>query len=85
MTRLRPEGEPVETWGSGERPEGFVWQSVSHSILEVSNSWRVHTRWWAPGEVVWREYLKVVTDTGLLCLIYRDLPTGSWRLTRLYD
>lgn len=85
MTRLWPEGEPVEAWGRAVTPEGFVWQGVPHRILEVGNRWRVHTRWWAPGEIVWREYLKVATDTGLLCLIYRDLPTGDWLLARLYD
>ena len=85
MTRLWPEGEPVETWGATATPDGFVWQGAPHRILEVSNRWRVHARWWAPDEVVWREYLKVATDTGLLCLICRDLPAGDWLLARLYD
>ena len=56
-----------------------------HRILEIGNRWRVHTRWWAPSEMVWREYLKVVTDTGLLCLLYQGLPRGGWLLARLYD
>jgi hypothetical protein len=34
---------------------------------------------------VWREYLKVTTDTGLLCLLYRELPAGGWFLARVYD
>jgi hypothetical protein len=28
--------------------------------------------------------VKVTTDTGLLCLLYRDL-TGGWFLARVYD
>ena len=85
MTHLWSEGEPVETWGEAAVPEGFIWQGVSHRILETGNRWRVHTRWWAPSEMVWREYLKVVTDTGLLCLLYQGLPRGEWLLARLYD
>ncbi len=34
---------------------------------------------------VWREYVKVATDTGLLCLLYRDLHDGGWFLARVYD
>ena len=85
MTRLWAEAEPIEVWGGEEMPGGFKWNRTSHRILEVCNRWRVHTLWWEPNEMVWREYLKVVTDTGLLCLIYRDVLTGSWYLQRLYD
>ena len=85
MTRLWPDGEPVEAWGEEESPTGFEWQRETHRVLEVCNRWRVHTRWWEPEEIVWREYLKIATDTGLLCLIYRDLLSGGWFLARLYD
>lgn len=85
MTRLWPEGEPVRIWGVAERPEGFTWQGMAHLIQEVCHRWRVHTRWWEPDQEVWREYLKVTTDTGLLCLLYRDLRLGGWFLARVYD
>jgi hypothetical protein len=85
VTRLWRESEPVETWGEETMPDGFVWQGSPHRILEIGNRWRVHTCWWAPDETLWREYLKVTTDTGLLCLLYRDLPSGNWFLARLYD
>jgi hypothetical protein len=85
MTRLWLDGEPVEVWGEKKAPNGFEWQGEVHRILEVCNRWRVHTRWWEPGETIWREYQKVTTDTGLLCLIYCDLLSGDWFLTRLYD
>ncbi|NIV32630.1 MAG: hypothetical protein GWN58_25255 [Anaerolineae bacterium] len=45
----------------------------------------MHTRWWEPEEAVWREYVKVTTGTGLLCLLYRDLLAGGWFLARVYD
>ena len=93
MTRLWPEGEAVRIWTREKSPIGaptgaplgFVWCGKSHRILEVCNRWRVHTYWWEPDQTVWREYLKVTTDTGLLCLIYRDLLSGGWFLARIYD
>ena len=93
MTRLWPEGEAVRIWTREKAPTGapigapagFVWDGRSHRILEICNRWRVHTYWWEPDQTVWREYLKVTTDTGLLCLIYRDLLSGGWFLARIYD
>ena len=85
MTRLWPEGEIVTTWGGEEIPRGFDWRGASHRIQELCNRWQVHTRWWDSQEAIWREYLKVATDTGLLCLIYRDLLKDRWFMARLYD
>jgi hypothetical protein len=85
VTRLWPKGEAVEAWGGEETPAGFAWGGASHYILDVCNRWRVHTRWWEPDQIIWREYLKVETDKGLLCLLYRDLRSGGWFLARVYD
>lgn len=108
MTRLCPEGEAVETWGEGETPGGndlpggFVWRGTSHRIAGVCNRWRIHTNWWQRGMPAsalspllagtWREYLKVITDSGLLCLLFRELEgehtpgeEGAWYLARIYD
>ena len=90
MTRLWSDGESVEVWAEGlesreDTPTNFTWQGETHHVLEICNRWRIHTCWWEPGETVWREYLKVATDTGYLCLLYRDLLVGRWFLARLYD
>ena len=85
MTRLWPKGEAVRIWGTQDAPLGFVWQGTPQRIDQVCNRWRVHTRWWEAGEVVWREYWKVTTDGGFLCLLYHDLLGGDWFLSRLYD
>jgi len=85
MARLWPSGQQVATWGGEETPAGFAWQGAFHSILEICNRWRIHTRWWDPQEAIWREYVKVTTGTGLLCLLYRDLHSGGWFLARIYD
>jgi hypothetical protein len=75
----------VETWGGEEAVTGFFWQGMSHPISNRHNRWRIHTRWWEPHESIWREYIKVTTDTGLLCLLYHDLRDGGWFLARVYD
>ena len=85
MTRLWPAREAVNAWGGAETPAEFAWQGTSHHIVEVCNRWRVHTRWWEPEQTIWREYVKVTTDRGLLCLLYRDLVQGGWFLARVYD
>jgi hypothetical protein len=86
MTRLWPDGERLAVWGGEETtPAGFSWQGMAHTFQSVHNRWRVHTRWWAPEGALWREYIKVTTDTGLLCLLYRDLNEGGWFLARVYD
>jgi hypothetical protein len=85
VTRLWPEGQAVRVWGEEAAPAGFMWAGASHRILEVCNRWQVHTRWWEPGQSLWREYWKVTTHTGLLCLLYRERGSGGWFLARLYD
>ena len=85
MTRLWADGEPVEVWGGQKAPAGFAWQGARHGITGIRNRWRIHTRWWQPGEAIWREYVKVTTTSGLLCLLYRDLLAGGWFLARVYD
>jgi hypothetical protein len=93
MTRLPLNGAKIEVWDNPgqagvndtEPPTGFDWQQEPHRILEVCNCWRIHARWWEHEQAVWREYFKVTTDSGLLCLIYHDLQSGDWFLSRIYD
>ena len=91
MTRLWPMGEIITVWGPEENPSAFDWHGEHHCIEELCNRWRVHTRWWDQNGTIQREYLKVVTDTGLLCLLCHDLaalttsPGAQWFMARLYD
>ncbi|MBN1642692.1 MAG: hypothetical protein JXA09_15765 [Anaerolineae bacterium] len=85
MTRLWPSGEAIDVWGKEVDLEGFVWQGTPHRVRQVCNTWRIHTFWWDPHALVQREYVKVITESGLLCQIYRDLISGTWYLSRLYD
>ncbi len=73
-------------------PGGFEHRSRPHRVQGVSNHWRVHSAWWpealaAHGVEVetWRDYWEVLTDTGLLCVLYHDLIGGAWYLERIHE
>ncbi len=83
MTRLWVGGQPLEIV-SEDMPTKFNWQGRAHHITETCNRWRIDTCWWDPAQRVCREYLQIVTDTGLLCLLYRDADS-RWFLARVYD
>lgn len=85
MTHLYRDPQLLQTWGPEDAPEGFIWRNTPHHILKIANRWTLHTRWWEPRHAIWRDYLKVVTDSGILCQIYRDRLGGGWYLARIYD
>ena len=84
MTRLLTGLMSVEVrairWG---RPSTFHWSGRLFQVAEIANCWRVHVHWWQ--REIWREYFKVLTDSGLLCTLYHDLLTDQWYLERVYD
>jgi hypothetical protein len=86
MTRLWPNGEPIivktDTHG---RPTQFIWQGHIHPIRRVAQSWQVDTDWWSEEGRVWRDYRTVITDDGLLCVLYFDNLEQEWRLAKIYD
>jgi hypothetical protein len=85
VTRLWPDGIPVLVRGEGATPLHFLWQGMAYEVAKVCNRWRIHTRWWEPDRAVWREYVKLLTGDGTLCLLYQDQIDGGWFLVRVYD
>ena len=83
MTPFWRDGKPIEVEAAGESPLLFRWKRKRHRVRDVSARWRVHTEWWA--EEVWRDYWEVTTDTGLLCVLYKDLLNERWFLERVYE
>lgn len=83
--RLLGEGEPLAVECDAEgRPLGFRWVDQTQEVTRICNRWRVRGEWWRGEKGGW-EYIKLVTATGLLCLIARDLDAGVWFLIRIYD
>lgn len=97
MTRFWPKGQLIEVitgtnlkfeedkhgLETGELPAQFRWQQVDHRVEEIIEAWRVDIDWWQTRK--WRTYLRLVTDTGLLVVIFQDLIEKKWYLQRLYD
>lgn len=68
---------------STHAPVAFQWAGRWHTVVCQANRWRVDVSWW--GQHAQREYFKLVTDSGLLVVVYHDLHTHDWWLQRLYD
>jgi hypothetical protein len=64
-------------------PAQFWYQGRRHQVLWIAEQWRVDSEWWR--EPTWRDYFRVVTDSGLLLLLYHDLLEGQWYLQQTYD
>lgn len=61
----------------------FGWEQRHHEVAALNRHWRVHLDWWTSCELR-RSYWEIVTDSGLLCVIYHDLIVGGWFLERIY-
>ena len=84
MSRLWADGDPIEVQvGSDGLPRAFYWRGAWRPVSAIANRWRVRASWWS--EEAWREYFKLATADGLLCMVYHDLHGGGWFCARLYD
>lgn len=86
MTRLWPNGVPVQvTLNADGVPVSFLWQGHWHTVAAIANRWRLRSSWWLPDADAHREYIKLTTQGGLLCTLYRDLRDDAWYCMRVYD
>lgn len=95
MTYLWEPGQPVDVDSNAAGvPRSFYWHRHRHVVVLIANRWRVDEDWWqentsggntGTGGRIWREYFKVITQTGLLVVLFRDLVTNTWWLQQLYD
>jgi hypothetical protein len=84
MTHLFSPAEPVEVAETADGlPASLLWRGRHYAVAGVANRWRAEESWWA--DEAWREYFKLATTDGLLCVLYRDLHTGKWYCARIYD
>jgi hypothetical protein len=83
MTRLWRDGLPLAVWTEGDLPSRFHWQGQAHTVERVTDHWRIDSGWWRFH--VWRDYFKLVTRSGLVVVLYRDLDSRRWYVLRLYD
>ena len=84
MTPFWPDGKQLDVQALGESPISFRWNRRRHRVQDVSARWRIHTGWWTERDV-WRDYWEVTTDTGLLCILFRDELNEGWFLERVLE
>ena len=84
MTRLHADHPLVQVEMDGDGiPMRLIMDGTDHGEVGICNRWRVHDDWWrAP---VARAYFKVVTRSGLLCVVFWDEVRGTWHLERIFD
>jgi hypothetical protein len=70
--------EDMQHW-----PNSFIHRGRKENVEQILKRWRVNQWWWKVG--IEREYFEVITDTGMICELYRDVVTGRWYLQRIYD
>ncbi len=81
------DGAPITMQSDARgRPLRFQWQGQQHIVDQICNRWRIDEGWWrGQRQTAWKEYIKLTTTDGLLCLLAHDLRAGSWALVRVYD
>lgn len=87
MTKSWPQGLPVrvDALDAEGAPVAFAWHGQTHPVEQVLQRWEVDTDWWSHHGAVRRAYAAVITQTGLLCVLFFDFDAGEWRIARLYD
>lgn len=83
MTYLWMPALPIDMSLHNQHPRQFLWNSRLHRVHWVTRRWRVDMEWWRTR--IWRDYYKLVTDSGLLVIVYCDLLTDLWYLQTLFD
>ena len=95
MTYLWKPGQPIAVdVNRAGVPRSFRWRGHTHVVVLIANRWRVDEDWWQENASdsrtstaghVWREYFKVITQTGLLVILFHDLVTNTWWMQQTYD
>lgn len=83
MTYLWQPSTPIQMCLLDDRPHHFLWYARLHRVQWIPRQWRVDMEWWRVR--IWRDYYKLVTDSGLLVIVYHDLVTDDWYLQQLFD
>jgi hypothetical protein len=83
MSFLWLPAQPITMHLQQKQPETFEWKGRRHRVVRIAKSWRTDWGWWRLR--LWRDYYKLVTNTGLLVLVYYDLLEDCWYLQQLYD
>jgi hypothetical protein len=66
-------------------PTFFTWAGHAHRILSIEDVREPRLDWWSVSGEVHRVYYLVLTEPGLICEIYHDVPHDAWYLAQVLD
>lgn len=67
-------------------PTGLRWRGRDERVAHVEAIWATDTAWWAREQgAVRRRYVRLLTQGGLLCVVFHDLASGRWYLDAVMD
>ena len=87
MTRLWTDGDPLSDVVVDARGDvlAFTWQERAHTVQQILQCWHVDADWWSEQGEVERDYVRLLTFSGLMCELFYDHITNVWRFSRVYD
>ena len=69
-----------------DAPALLRWRGRRERITAIAAAWQLTHGWWQGGEAaVQHHYYRVLTHSGLLCVIYRDPTSDAWYLEQIID
>ncbi|CAA9556877.1 MAG: hypothetical protein AVDCRST_MAG18-740 [uncultured Thermomicrobiales bacterium] len=70
----------------GDSPTRLRWRGRWEGVGAIAATWDLTEGWWR-GETgaTRRRYFRLLTHSGLLCVIYRDLASGRWYFEQIID
>lgn len=86
MTRLFSPGLPLYVQQSTHG--NVIWFRLygrRYCVEQVIQRWEVDTDWWVATGRIWRAYWALITQDGMLCVVYQDLEREEWGLEKIYD
>jgi hypothetical protein len=84
--RFAPARAITVTTDQDGAPRCLSWLGRTERIATVEASWSLEEGWWRGGpDATRRHYYRLVTRSGLLCVVYRDLARAEWYLEQIID
>ena len=86
MTRLFQPAIPITVEADEDGcPQQFRWQARLHPVERIDQHWQIDTGWWTATGYTSRAYFALITQAGLLCVVYHDRLADAWYLSSAYD
>jgi hypothetical protein len=86
MTKQWVEGVAISViTNTDQQPKLFIWQGKEQRVIRILEEWEIDTRWWQGYGRIWCVCYSVITDVGLLCVLYQSFLDGVWYFSALYD